>query len=841
MKASLVFTSALRESRGARGRLVFFTACLALGVMAVVGVGALAASIDEAIRAQSRELLGADFVVRAMRPLPPDLDAQLDLVEGEERVAVRQLATMARGAQSGRSRLVELKAVGARFPFYGAVVTDPPLASLADLGAQRVAVGPELLTALDVAVGGEISLGEAQFTIAAVVVDEPGRLNASFTSGARVFATIEGFERTRLQQVGSRISHEALVRWPDAGAQDLEGFVTTLRVALKDAEYLRIESAKDAQPAVRRSIQRVERYLALVALLSLVLGGVGVAQIVRAWVASRTQSVAVLRVLGFTPREVLAMYAGHVVLLALLGSVLGALAGSLLPFSFPLLFPEVLPKSFEFHWQPMPVLRGIAMGTIVALVFSLPALTAVWRVPPARVLRHEAEPLPQNRIASASAALVLAAGVFASGWAQSGRAVWAASFTGGALVLLGLLWLGARALSGLSARIPRERLPAVLVHGVAALARPGAGVLGAVVALGLGSLVVVAMSLVEARLSSRLANALPSNAPSAFFIDVQPDQWPQIDARLGALGASSIRGVPVATARLSSIDGIAVKRASDRTSEESEGRERWALTREQRITWSQTLAEDNEIVAGTLWNDPSRLEMSLEESFAEDIGAKLGSELVFDVQGAPVSVVVTSLRRVEWESFGINFFLVAEPGAFDAAPHSYLAAARFPSDAEQRAQDEIASAFPNVTMIRVLGILEKVAGILGRFALGVQVLGGFTVLVGLAILFGVASTSALGRAREVALLKTLGVTRAGIAKLFATEFALLGLVAGAIGALGATGLAWAFLGYVAEIGSDTPWWTVPAGAGATALLAAVCGLLASARALNARPIDSLRG
>jgi putative ABC transport system permease protein len=484
------------------------------------------------------------------------------------------------------------------------------------------------------------------------------------------------------------------------------------------------------------------------------------------------------------------------------------------------------------------MLRGIGLGTLVALAFSLPALAAVWRVPVVRVLRHEAEPRPPRPMVALAAFVALVASVYVAAWVQSGEPDQAGWFTAGATVLFGLLALGARLLTRLAGWLPRRRLAPDLVHGLAALARPGAGVLGAVAALGLGALVVVTLVLVETRLAGRLATALPADGASLFFLDLQPDQRAEFERVLAEAQAENVRVVPLTTARLASIDGVSVEELAE---ERRGGRGRWALTREQRITWAAELGADNRIVEGALWDDPGRQEISLEVDYAEDIGAALGSTLVFDLQGRPVELAVTSLREVEWESFGINFFLVAEPGALDDAPHSLLAAAHVAEDREDAVQDALLQVTPNVTVIRVRSILAKVRTILTRSAVAVELLGAFTAVVGLVLLGGVASLGALRRAREAALWKVLGVTRAGVARLFAVEFALLGLVAGLLGALGACALAWAFFEHVLEFEADVPWSTVPLAALAAAALSAVCGLAACARALRVRPIESLRG
>ncbi|MBL8860389.1 MAG: FtsX-like permease family protein [Planctomycetes bacterium] len=831
---------ALRETRGAGGRLVFFTASLALGVAAITGVAALVGAIEDGIRSRAQELLGADVAIESRRALPDELDGRIAELAGARRTDVVELATMARAEDTGRSRLVELAAVGPGYPLYGAVVLDPP-GTLDDLGPERVAVAAELLSGLGVGIGERVRIGNASYAIAAVVLDEPGRLGVSFRSGPRVFTTLPGLERAQLTGFGSRVRNRALVRAPEGLSRAaVDAFAATLEETLPGAAYLRVETASESQPRIRRSLERVERYLALAALLSLVLGGVGVAQIVRAWVAARTQAVAVLRAIGFRPREVLVLFAGHVAILAFGASLVGSFAGTFLPFFVASAAPGLLPASFELAWEPWAILRGALLGVLIALAFAVPPLSAVWRVSPARVLRADAEPLPPPRAVALGSIAFVALGVLLAAWFQSRSLGLAAAFTGGVAGASLLLGLGARSLTRLATRVPRERLRPWLVHGIAALARPGAGTLGAVVALGLAVLSVTTVALVERRLVERLRSDLPTDAPSLFLLDVQADQRADVEALLARHGARNARSVPVVTARLAAIDGVDVARLAAGTPDDDLGRPRWVLTREQRITWGE-LSPDNEIVEGALWSDPARAEVSLEAEFARDLGARVGTLLSFDVQGVPVDLAVTSIRTVQWDSFAINFFLVAEPGALDDAPHGLLTAARVDAAAEQPFQDELARIAPNATVIRVREILDKVVDVLEKLGVGVRLLGGFTVAVGFAILAGVASAAALHRAREVALLKALGVSRASIAGLFATEFGLLGAVAGLVGGLAATVFAWQFLGRATDLGGVFSWWAPLVAAAGTGVLAAACGLLASAQALAARPIETLRG
>lgn len=840
MNARWILTAVLREARAARGRLLFFTGCLAIGVAAVVGVSALVKAMESGLRSESRDLLAADLRVSSHRPLPPELDDFFAAIP-HVRTDVRELAALASAAGGEQSRLVELKVVGPEYPFYGALVLDPPQLGARDLGPEDAYCAPELLTSLDLSPGDRFELAGASFRVAAAVMDEPDRLDFALTLGPRVFLSPAGFERTQLGGALNRVQYRALYRLPgDRDAEALDQLEEDLEASLPDASYVRVTTHTEAQPTVRRALRRVEDYLGLVALLSLLLGGVGVSQIVRAWLAGRTQAVAVMRCLGFRAREVAAVYLGNVALLALAGCLAGGALGAALPWVARAFAPELFQAGAGALFQPVAVARGVALGLFVALLFSLPPLSAVWSVPPALVLRAEAVPLPAPFFVRVLAPVLVALGILLSALAQGGTWLQAGVFSGGLLALTGLLWAGARGATALAARAPRGRLGPYVEHGLAALARPGAGTLGAVVALGLGVLVVLSMVLVQRGLDRALRTALPTDAPSVFLVDVQPEQWEGVAAALSAAGARSVDRVPVVMARLAGIDGVPVDELGEGPGRR--GRERWVLTREQRLTWRAELSADNELVEGALWSDPEHAEVSLEQGFAEDLDVGLGARLAFDVQGVPIELLVTSIRTVDWASFAINFFLVVEPGVLDEAPHQVLAAARLePAAAELALQGAIATEFPNVTVLRVRPILEKLAGLLARVALGVRALGSFTVATGLVILAGAVGATALRRAREAALLKTLGVTRGGVTRLFAVEYALIGLVAGTIGAAGALALAHAFLVHVLDLETDLPLAALPLSALASAVLASASGLAASIKALRARPLETLRG
>ncbi|HEV8628770.1 MAG TPA: FtsX-like permease family protein, partial [Thermoanaerobaculia bacterium] len=457
----------VRDSRGARGRLVFFVLCLAVGVAAVVAVAALADNLEQGLRREAKQLLGADLAVSGRRPPPASVVAAALTLPGAQSTLIRELDTMAAATQgrAGRvppSLLVELKAVGAGYPLYGKLVTRPkaPLTRL--LGADGAIAAPELFERLHLRVGDRLRVGESTFTLRAKLESEPDRAVTPFTFGPRVLLAEEGFQRTRLAAFGSRINYRLLVQLPgNATRGQLEAAAQRLRDALGTAPWWRLETWSQAQPELRQGLRRVERYLGLVALLSLLVGGVGVAQSVRAFLASRLDAVAVLKCLGVRPREAFALYLGQCLLLGLAGGLLGGLVGLAVQRGLPALLGDVLPAHEIHFWQPWALLRGLGLGLAASLLFALAPLVAVLRVPPLRALRRSAEPLPASPLARAGTGLALLAGTFGLALAQAEDLALALRFTGALVLSVALLaaagW-GLRRAAARLARLPRPLL-----------------------------------------------------------------------------------------------------------------------------------------------------------------------------------------------------------------------------------------------------------------------------------------------------------------------------------------------------------------------------------------------
>ncbi|MEL7061372.1 MAG: FtsX-like permease family protein, partial [Acidobacteriota bacterium] len=403
MRVPTFFALLRRDLRGSRGHLLFFVLSLAVGVGAVVAVASLSAAIDQGVRREARQLLAADLAIVGRQPIPDAMLEAVDGLPGAERVDLREMFTVVAlpddepqraPAQVGttlRSLLVELKSVGVGYPFYGELELEP--AGPLRLDAQSVAAEPELLRRLGLTLGDQLRVGGEEFRIVARVLREPDRLTGAFQMGPRLLISTEGLARADLERFGSRVEHRTLIRLPDASPGELTAAVETLEAARPEGEPHRVETWREAQPALRAGLQRSENFLGLAALLSLLIGGIGVAQTVRSWIAGRLNAIAVLTSLGMRRREILSLYLGQTALLGLAASALGVLAGVALVAVARGVLGGSLPVETIDPIQPEVWDRGLALGTGIAVLFALPALSVATRVPPVRVLRRSAEPL----------------------------------------------------------------------------------------------------------------------------------------------------------------------------------------------------------------------------------------------------------------------------------------------------------------------------------------------------------------------------------------------------------------------------------------------------------------
>jgi putative ABC transport system permease protein len=836
---------ARRETRGAARHFAVLFGCVALGVAALVSVGTLASNLDRTLSREARVLTGGDVELRSAQPLDPAARAAVDKLvrAGAVTTTVRELVAMARVPARGATLLVELKAVEHAYPLYGRIETAPaaPLEGLlADHGdAGGAVVEAPLLQRLGLAVGDPLLIGSARFVITGVLVREPDRPVGLVTLGPRVIVAADALARTELLQIGSRVRYRTLARLPDG--LTARGAADDLARVIGDPS-VRIAAFDESQPGLRRFFSQLATYLGLVGLASLLVGGVGIASTVTTFLRRQLATIAILKCLGASSRVLLTTYLIQTLGLALLGSLVGAALGvAAQPWLVRALAPFA-PFVLEARWDAGTLGRGITLGLLAALLCALWPLLAVQAVPPSLILRRDVEEGRWRARRPWGAALPIVAGLAGLAIWQAGSLKLGGIFAGAALAALVLLLGLSRALVRLARWLPRARGLAWR-QGLAGLDRPGGHTMRVVVAVGLGVMLLVAIALLEANLARQLAYEQKREAPSFFFIDVQPDQREPFSRLVGEVSGVTPVVTPVVRARLAAIDGAPVTRELiDRRKRETPDKS-WYLTREYMLTWSATPPSAKTITHGRWWTADeaaARPRVSVDDEAARYFGVSVGGTLTFDVQGVPIQAEVMSLRKIDWQSLSANFFMVLSPGALDGAPTIYLATARVPADAETHLQDRVVAAFPNVTAIPLRGVLERVSEVLAQIAFAVRFMALFSVAAGLVVMTGALAATRYQRLYESVILKTLGATRWAIARAFAVEYACLGAAAGVGGTALAAVLAWIVLRFVL----DTPWTLEPEtlilGVVLTTLVSLAIGLLATVRLLGRTPLSVLR-
>lgn len=827
---------AWRESRAAWRHFLAAFACVALGVGAIVGVGSFARNLDRTLGREARALLGGDLELRSARPLDAATGARLQglVARGVAMTRVRELVGMARDPARGATTLVELKAVEDAYPLYGRLETDPARPVPALLGPDGALVEAALLARLGIRVGDPLLIGTGRFTVTGVLRKEPDRPAAIFTLGPRVLIAAAALDRTELVQLGSRVRYRALVRLPPA----MEARATADALAQELGEpAVRITTADEAHPGLRRFFEQLTTYLGLVGLTSLLVGGIGVAASVRTFIRQKLAAIAILKVVGAGSGPLLLTYGLQALILGVLGSVAGVVLGVGVQALLVPLLTGFVPFEIDAAPSAVAIALGSMMGVLVTLLCALWPLLEIRRVRPALILRQAVEP-PRGGRRSWRAAIPLVAGLVALSLWQAGSLTVGAIFVGALAAAVLLLLAAGRILVTLARRFPRlPWLPGR--HGLANLRRPGTDAATVVVALGLPVMLVSTVALLERSVGRQLDHERRREAPSFFFVDIHSDQ---VDAFVRTVNAADGGGAPVLTpvvrARLAAVNGQPVGAARRHGREEA-----WHLTREYVLTFADAPPPTNVITRGRWWTAAeaaARPRISVEEGIAQRLAVDVGGTLAFDIQGVRIEAEVMSLRQVEWQSLSTNFFVIFSPGALDGAPVSYIATARVLPAVEAVVQDAVTARFPNVTAIPVRDVLDRILRVIEHIGFAIRAVALFVIGAGIVVMAGGLAQSRYQRLYESVLLRTLGASRGTVARAFAVEYACLGVVAGIGGVALAAVLAWLVLRFVL----DVPWTFEPhallAGVATALGLASLVGSLGTFRLLGQKPLSVLR-
>jgi putative ABC transport system permease protein len=840
---SLALRYALRELRGGLRGFYVFIACIALGVMAIAGVGSVAASLSEGLTREGRTLLGGDVAFSLIqREAKPEEVAFL-----RSRGAVSVAATMRAMARSadGRLALVELKAVDGNYPLLGELTLDPKM-PVADLlaehdGAFGSAVDSTLLARLDLKLGDRVTVGGATYQIRSVVGAEPDKLAGGVGLGPRFLVSEASLRATGLLQPGSLMRWIYRVRLPDNANDDraATALIDGTRNALPEAGW-EIRSRNNASPQLERTISRFTQFLTLVGLAALLVGGVGVANAVKSHIDRRREVVASFKALGATGRDVFTIYLTQVVVLAGIGSMIGLAAGAALPFIIVGVFGKLLPLPVIPALHPDELALSFIYGLLTALAFGLWPLGRVHDVPVAALFRETVtSEWHRPRLGYLALMGVVIALLIAVAIGLAYDKPVAAVFVASSIAVFALLRAIAAGLMALARRLPRSRIT-MLRLAIANIHRPGALTPSVVLSLGLGLAVLVTITQIDGNLRRQFLAALPDRAPSFYFIDIPSTEADRFGAFLKqAAPASTVEDVPMLRGRIVAARGVKAEDLHPTVDSE------WVLQSDRGLTYTGEIPKGSKIVEGDWWGaDYSGPPLvSMEKKIADGLKLKIGDEIVVNVLGRDIPAKIANLRNIDWQGLGINFVLVFSPNAFKGAPHSHVAtlteAHPDPAD-DARIIKEVADAFPMVTSVRVREALDTIGGVVTNLVLAIRGASAVTLISAILVLGGALAAGHRHRVYDAVILKTLGATRARLLGAYALEYLMIGFATALFGVLAGSVAAWLIvtrlmtLSFVWQAGSA-------AGVVTAALIVTVgLGLAGTLLALNQKPATVLR-
>lgn len=842
---------ALREMRGGLSGFYVFIACLALGVMVITAVGALSDALTAGLARQGEMILGGDVTVSRTHMRASDTErAWLDARGRVSETAT--LRTMARTMDAGEQVLVELKGVDGTYPLVGEVrlKNDARLDDALASDAQAIpgtAIDPILLERLSLKIGDHFRLGDIEVRAAAAILSEPDSLSDRLTFGPRIFVAMDALERTGLVKAGSLVNWRYALKVgaatdpaaaPPAGS--LDGFKTALKREMPEAGFT-VRDKRDPRPRVRRTLERLQQFLTLIGLTALLIGGVGVANAVQAFVDRRRKVIATMKSLGASQRTVFQIFLVQIAIVALVGIAIGLALGLIVPVTLHSLYADVLPFETQLTITSWSIAAAAVYGLLVALLFALWPLGQAELVPPAVLFRDavaERRGWPRPRLVALIALVATLLVIFVVLTSDSKRI--AIYFVAGLALVFALFWALGGAVTWAARRLPRPAMPELTV-ALANLGAPGGLTRSVVLSLGAGLSLLVAVALADASLVREISSRLPENSPNYFLLDIRKEEYPKVADIVKAVApeAAMVRA-PMLRGRLVSLAGRPVE--TIKAPPEAE----WVLRGDRGLTYSDDVPEGSTITKGTWWGKDYTGEplVSFEEELANQLGVGIGDMVTVNVLGRNVSARIANLREVDWESLAINFVMVFSPNTLAGAPHNVLATVTLPKSATLTEEAEVARAigraYPTVTAIRVKDAINAFGAVFGKVMAAVRVAGSVTLVAGALVLAGALATAQRRRILEAVILKALGATRRRILTAHILEYLLIAAATAGFATLFGALSAWVALENIMDVAFSFSWAAVALALGLASALVVIFGGLGTLQVLRARPVPYLR-
>jgi putative ABC transport system permease protein len=807
------------------GEMALMAGAITIAVAALTTVGFFIDRVQRAIELQATELLAADLVLSANDPVGDGLLAEVRAarLEHSRTVTFRSVAV-----HGGQLELSEVKAVEDGYPIRGQLRVADSL-----FGAESPATGipgpgsvwadGRLLQALGIDPGETIELGSSTFRVERVLTYEPDRGGDLFSIAPRLLMNLADLPATGLILPGSRARYRLLV---GGAMDDVEAF----RVAVEGRDGLRVQSIRDERPELKRALERAEQFLGLAVLVSVALCGLAIGMSARRYAFRQFDTCAVMRCLGAEQGFIARLYLARLALLAAAFGLVGATIGLVAQEGLARVLEEMARRSLP---PPsfMPLLAGVLGGAVATIGFAMPHLWKLRHVPPLRVFRRDLEPMPAGAVAVYGTAVATLA--LLTPW-QSGNFLLTAWVFGGLLGTAGLLALGAAGSIRLSARL-RSRVGVAWRYGIANLSRRAAGSMTQIVGLGLGATVMLLLTLIRTDLLAAWQDRLPPGTPNYFLINVQPDEVTSVREFLRANAAVDAGFFPMVRGRLTGINDAPVV-----PEDYADQRAQRLADREFNLTTMAQLQPDNRVVSGTWWPEGTgEVFFSVETGIAETLGLAKDDTLTFRIAERSVSGTIRNLRSVEWDSFNVNFFVAANPGALDGFPATFITSFHL-VDGQRPLLVDLVRRFPSVTVIDVASLLREVRAIMDQVSRTIEFVFLFTLFAGLLVLFAALQTTHDERRLESAVLRSLGASRARVMSGLSSEFLTLGAITGVLAATAAAGIELLLAEFVfeLEVSPDPLLWVL--GPAACMTVVVIGGLLGTRRVVSVPPISALR-
>ncbi|MEN8248011.1 MAG: FtsX-like permease family protein [Bacteroidota bacterium] len=819
-------------------RLLLFTASIVIGIASIVAIDSFNENLKNEIDFQAKDLLGADLVIRSNSPIDSVLSRELDTL-GTMQATDIQFVSMALFMNvHGGTRLVQVVAREGEFPFYGEVVTLPENAMRTLAGGTNAVLDENLAIQYEVSSGDSIKLGKTIFKVQGIVKSMPGTNAVSTSFTPSIYIPRSEVEGTGLIQFGSRSSHRRYIKLSEK--EDIQLIEESLRPVLREYDY-RYDTVEEQKEDMGRAVENLYRFFNLLAFVALILGSIGVSSSIHIYVQQKKHAVAVLRCMGASGWQAFNIFFIQSVFLGILGSIVGIGLGILIQYTVPLLFGDVIPLEVHFNVVWLSLLKGLLIGVSISVLFSIMPLTMVRKIPPLIVIRSFFDDIAaKSKSRYISLVLIVLGPWFFAVW-QTGSWLFGTLFMAGLILAFGLLFLVAKLLILVMKQMTGLGYNFTIRQGMSNLFRPNNQTVILVIVIGLGAFLLATLGQIQTALLGQVEFMGGNERSNTVLFDIQPYQKDEVVKFTKDHDLPIKQLVPIVTTRLKSLNGKLVDSLKNDTTRHIP---RWALRREYRVTYRDSLIESETLLKGSLRSYAKQgdsIFVSISESMLENLKLDIGDEVIFDVQGIPFTTYIGSVREVDWQRIQTNFTFVFPGGVIDQAPQFYVLMTRTPTQVKASIyQQELVQFFPNVSAIDLRIILQTIDGFMDKVAYVIRFMALFSVVTGLIVLIGAISNSRYARLKENVLLRTLGAVRKQIVRLTLVEYSLLGIMAGVTGSFLSIISAWILAVFFFKIEFSPDLIDVVTVCLSVALITVIIGWINTRSVYGDTPIDILR-